>query len=210
MTSRAAPAGKTVAYTVVSATERRITGPEKSCRCRSGCGTACPCIDDNSAHFISALLVCCQKGRPPVRFAMPAGGCMAHVYGKSSLLSESQDSGGDDSHLHALFECGPACMCPPACANRVGQQGLKYRLELFKHKRCACTMSTCFLALQTRMSPAADEAKDALASCRVWICTHAVLCMQIRDAMLAGRAGLQELPSASSRAALCACMLGSC
>lgn len=29
-------------------------------------------------------------------------------------------------------ECGPACGCPPSCANRVTQRGLRHRLELFR------------------------------------------------------------------------------
>lgn len=31
-----------------------------------------------------------------------------------------------------IHECGPACACPPSCPNRVTQQGLKFRLEVFR------------------------------------------------------------------------------
>ncbi|KAM5569721.1 histone-lysine N-methyltransferase, H3 lysine-9 specific SUVH4-like [Rosa sericea] len=31
-----------------------------------------------------------------------------------------------------VFECGPNCGCGPKCVNRTSQQGLKYRLEVYK------------------------------------------------------------------------------
>lgn len=31
-----------------------------------------------------------------------------------------------------VYECGPACKCPPTCHNRVSQNGIKIRLEIFK------------------------------------------------------------------------------
>ncbi|CAA0841721.1 Histone-lysine N-methyltransferase- H3 lysine-9 specific SUVH5 [Striga hermonthica] len=34
-----------------------------------------------------------------------------------------------------IYECGPLCGCPPACMNRVGQQKLRYELEIFKTER---------------------------------------------------------------------------
>jgi euchromatic histone-lysine N-methyltransferase len=34
--------------------------------------------------------------------------------------------------LPVVYECGPACGCPPTCPNRTSQQGLCYRLELFR------------------------------------------------------------------------------
>lgn len=33
-----------------------------------------------------------------------------------------------------VYECGPSCRCPPTCCNRVGQHGLKFRLQVFKTK----------------------------------------------------------------------------
>ncbi|NP_001105193.2 uncharacterized protein LOC542090 [Zea mays] len=33
-----------------------------------------------------------------------------------------------------VYECGPSCKCPPTCHNRVGQHGLKFRLQIFKTK----------------------------------------------------------------------------
>lgn len=33
-----------------------------------------------------------------------------------------------------VYECGPSCKCPPTCRNRVGQHGLKFRLQVFKTK----------------------------------------------------------------------------
>ncbi|OMO73766.1 hypothetical protein COLO4_26875 [Corchorus olitorius] len=31
-----------------------------------------------------------------------------------------------------VYECGPACKCPPSCYNRVSQKGIKLPLEIFK------------------------------------------------------------------------------
>ena len=31
-----------------------------------------------------------------------------------------------------VYECGPGCQCPPSCYNRVSQQGIRFRLEVFK------------------------------------------------------------------------------
>lgn len=31
-----------------------------------------------------------------------------------------------------VYECGPSCKCPPTCHNRVGQKGMKFRLQVFK------------------------------------------------------------------------------
>ena len=47
-------------------------------------------------------------------------------------------------------------------------------------------MSTSFLALQTRVSPVANTASDALASCQVQMCILAVVWME------AEMPGLQE------------------
>ncbi|KAL5973819.1 hypothetical protein ACLOJK_030477 [Asimina triloba] len=33
-----------------------------------------------------------------------------------------------------VYECGPACKCPPSCYNRVSQHGIRFRLEIFKTK----------------------------------------------------------------------------
>uniref|UniRef100_A0ACD5V659 Uncharacterized protein n=1 Tax=Avena sativa TaxID=4498 RepID=A0ACD5V659_AVESA len=33
-----------------------------------------------------------------------------------------------------VYECGPSCKCPPTCYNRVGQKGMKFRLQVFKTK----------------------------------------------------------------------------
>lgn len=33
-----------------------------------------------------------------------------------------------------VFECGNTCHCPPSCRNRVSQNGVKYRLEVFRSK----------------------------------------------------------------------------
>ncbi|XP_062184153.1 histone-lysine N-methyltransferase, H3 lysine-9 specific SUVH5-like [Phragmites australis] len=33
-----------------------------------------------------------------------------------------------------VYECGPSCKCPPTCHNRVGQHGMKFRLQVFKTK----------------------------------------------------------------------------
>ncbi|KAG2727763.1 hypothetical protein I3760_01G173200 [Carya illinoinensis] len=33
-----------------------------------------------------------------------------------------------------IFECGPFCRCPPTCRNRVTQNGLRYRFEVFRSR----------------------------------------------------------------------------
>ncbi|KAH7859861.1 hypothetical protein Vadar_006392 [Vaccinium darrowii] len=33
-----------------------------------------------------------------------------------------------------VYECGPACKCPPSCYNRVSQLGIQIQLEIFKTK----------------------------------------------------------------------------
>lgn len=33
-----------------------------------------------------------------------------------------------------IHECGPSCLCPPNCRNRISQAGLKVRLEVFRTK----------------------------------------------------------------------------
>ncbi|KAI8539760.1 hypothetical protein RHMOL_Rhmol09G0208000 [Rhododendron molle] len=33
-----------------------------------------------------------------------------------------------------IYECGPSCLCPPTCRNRVSQAGLRIRLEVFRTK----------------------------------------------------------------------------
>ncbi|MED6152441.1 Histone-lysine N-methyltransferase member suvh2 [Stylosanthes scabra] len=34
-----------------------------------------------------------------------------------------------------IFECGPFCSCPPSCRNRVSQNGVKNRLEVFRSRQ---------------------------------------------------------------------------
>ncbi|KAF7148964.1 hypothetical protein RHSIM_Rhsim03G0159400 [Rhododendron simsii] len=34
-----------------------------------------------------------------------------------------------------VYECGPSCKCPPSCQNRVSQNGIRYRLEIFKTEK---------------------------------------------------------------------------
>ncbi|KAK2970839.1 hypothetical protein RJ640_016635 [Escallonia rubra] len=38
------------------------------------------------------------------------------------------------SYNSMVHECGPSCVCPPNCRNRVSQAGLRVRLEVFKTK----------------------------------------------------------------------------
>nr|XP_043631912.1 histone-lysine N-methyltransferase family member SUVH9-like [Erigeron canadensis]XP_043631913.1 histone-lysine N-methyltransferase family member SUVH9-like [Erigeron canadensis] len=33
-----------------------------------------------------------------------------------------------------IFECGPSCNCPPNCQNRVSQNGIKHRFEVFRSR----------------------------------------------------------------------------
>ncbi|XP_048317984.1 histone-lysine N-methyltransferase, H3 lysine-9 specific SUVH4 isoform X1 [Ziziphus jujuba] len=34
--------------------------------------------------------------------------------------------------MDVVFECGPNCLCGPECVNRTSQQGLKYKLEVYR------------------------------------------------------------------------------
>ncbi|KAJ3680613.1 hypothetical protein LUZ60_016891 [Juncus effusus] len=34
-----------------------------------------------------------------------------------------------------VFECGPFCKCPPTCLNRVSQNGMKFKLQIFKTEK---------------------------------------------------------------------------
>ncbi|KAI3811806.1 hypothetical protein L1987_21538 [Smallanthus sonchifolius] len=38
------------------------------------------------------------------------------------------------SHNLVIHECGPSCLCPSTCRNRISQTGLKLRLEVFRTK----------------------------------------------------------------------------
>ncbi|KAJ0713896.1 putative [histone H3]-lysine(4) N-trimethyltransferase chromatin remodeling SET family [Helianthus annuus] len=38
------------------------------------------------------------------------------------------------SHNSVIHECGPSCLCPSTCRNRISQTGLKLRLEVFRTK----------------------------------------------------------------------------
>ncbi|XP_057506716.1 histone-lysine N-methyltransferase, H3 lysine-9 specific SUVH1-like [Actinidia eriantha] len=38
------------------------------------------------------------------------------------------------SYKSLIYECGPSCLCPPNCRNRISQAGLKVRLEVFRTK----------------------------------------------------------------------------
>ncbi|KAJ4712646.1 Histone-lysine N-methyltransferase, H3 lysine-9 specific protein [Melia azedarach] len=58
--------------------------------------------------------------------------------GKCSCVSKN---GGEIPYNHngaiveakpLVYECGPACKCPPSCYNRVSQRGIKFQLEIFK------------------------------------------------------------------------------
>ena len=73
-----------------------------------------------------------------------AGGCLhagrcacAQASGSKQLpyASVSADSKRQPQLVTALpvvIECGPNCACPPSCPNRVTQQGLRFRLEVFR------------------------------------------------------------------------------
>lgn len=38
------------------------------------------------------------------------------------------------SYNSLIYECGPSCLCPPNCRNRLSEGGVKVRLEVFKTK----------------------------------------------------------------------------
>jgi len=74
----------------------------QGCSCTGGCGASAACA--------------CA--------ALNAGGELPYVAGSGQARLVAA--------LPVVHECGPACSCPPSCPNRVTQQGLRYRLELFR------------------------------------------------------------------------------
>ncbi|KAL5707685.1 [histone H3]-lysine(4) N-trimethyltransferase [Ranunculus cassubicifolius] len=66
------------------------------------------------------------------------GGCI-----DPRVCACAQLNGSDFPYVHkdggrlieaksVVFECGPKCKCGPKCVNRTSQQGIKYRLEVFR------------------------------------------------------------------------------
>lgn len=75
---------------------------------QSGNGTGCECISNCADDCFCAM----KNGG---EFAYDSNGIL--VRGKP-----------------VVFECGPFCRCPPECRNRVTQNGLKSRLEVFRSR----------------------------------------------------------------------------
>ncbi|CAH2079462.1 unnamed protein product [Thlaspi arvense] len=73
---------------------------------RSGNGSGCNCVSGCSSGCLCAI---------------KNGGEFAYDY-NGNLIRQRQ----------MIHECGPACMCPPNCRNRVTQKGLRNRLEVFR------------------------------------------------------------------------------
>jgi len=75
----------------------------------------------------------------PSRSCMCRGGCQPGDLNCSCI----QKNGGVLSYTALgvllnykalIHECGPSCLCPPNCRNRISQAGLKVRLEVFRTK----------------------------------------------------------------------------
>ncbi|XP_010435257.1 PREDICTED: histone-lysine N-methyltransferase family member SUVH9 isoform X3 [Camelina sativa] len=80
---------------------------------------------------------------PPGLFIQGSGsasGCSCITGCTSGCICEAKNSGEFAYDYHGklirlkplIHECGPACQCPPTCRNRVTQNGLKNRLEVFR------------------------------------------------------------------------------
>ena len=103
----AAWTGPALRYTAVqeyAPTAPRPPPPAAGCACVGGCGESahCACAALNDDGELAYVDE--GKGRP-VRLV---------------------------SARALVRECGPACSCPPGCANRVTQRGLRHRLEVFR------------------------------------------------------------------------------
>ncbi|KAJ0047626.1 hypothetical protein Pint_15767 [Pistacia integerrima] len=73
---------------------------------------------------------------------VPSKGCdCTTICSDSGKCSCAAKNGGEIPYNHngaivevkpLVYECGPACKCPPSCYNRVSQKGIKFQLEVFK------------------------------------------------------------------------------
>lgn len=81
---------------------------------------------------------------PPFVFSQAnnSGGC-ACVMGCTEGCFCALKNGGEFAYDYnglllrgkpVIFECGAFCQCPPTCRNRVGQRGLKNKLEVFRSR----------------------------------------------------------------------------
>ena len=79
--------------------------PGPGCGCSEGCTSdkKCGCALATPALTLPYVAIPKSKRQPQLIHAMPC-----------------------------VFECGPSCACPPSCPNRVTQQGLRWRLEVFR------------------------------------------------------------------------------
>lgn len=73
---------------------------------------------------------------------VPSKGCdCTNICSDSGKCSCAAKNGGEIPYNHngaivevkpLVYECGPACKCPPSCYNRVSQKGIIFQLEIFK------------------------------------------------------------------------------
>ncbi|VVB01304.1 unnamed protein product [Arabis nemorensis] len=98
-------------------------------------------IDDDKEPLYYEYLV--KTSFPPCLFIQQsngASGCNCTSGCSSGCLCASKN-GGEFAYDYngnlirqrpLIFECGPACQCPPNCRNRVTQKGLRNSLEVFR------------------------------------------------------------------------------
>lgn len=89
-------------------------------------------------HYISRLRYPSTfKPAPPAGCAC-VGGCSDSKKCACAVKNGGEIPFNDKDRILAakplVYECGPSCKCPPTCHNRVGQKGMKFRLQVFKTK----------------------------------------------------------------------------
>ncbi|XP_071726489.1 histone-lysine N-methyltransferase family member SUVH9-like [Rutidosis leptorrhynchoides] len=99
-------------------------------------------IDDNNEPMYYEYLV--KTVFPPFVYHLGAKGGGCNCIGGCSLdCFCAKKNGGDfayDSNgllvrgKPLIFECGPHCRCPPSCQNRVSQNGVRNRFEVFRSR----------------------------------------------------------------------------
>ncbi|CAL5227750.1 g10768 [Coccomyxa viridis] len=93
------------------------------------------CYSANSTPDHSSVLIEDVEGCPcSSRYGCRVE-CPCSCSKTPGALLEYLGPGTDEDTIPALTECGPACVCPASCRNRICQQGLKHRVELCKDKR---------------------------------------------------------------------------
>ncbi|KAH8934882.1 hypothetical protein BDL97_17G003600 [Sphagnum fallax] len=101
-------------------------------------------VDDNPCPPTDYTYMTASKLSPDIPKRKPAKGCSCKgVCTDTEKCSCARLNGNVIPYVHnhggrlikamdVVYECGPNCSCGPECVNRTSQNGLQYRLEVFK------------------------------------------------------------------------------